>query len=264
MRGDLPSQFASAFERAGGLARKGGDGLKRHYEFLLEAQELRARYAELLARAPIVTEKGKQFLARLELERRAEQFRETSGGVSDWARQKVVLGIATSHQGTAIHPGQDHAAAEQAACHAPGRRREDRTCAGRQRIRRAFPGSAAACGCLCGRKWRREQNRRQCAGQEIGQGRSPGLNRYTKRSRSNRGGRLRDLVTGDAALGEYGADVAEAPRPKAARPASAKARVRSFTGFRTSTLRNSRSLRTSLTLSQGAISRGRFIKSKRG
>ena len=68
-RGDLPSQFADAFERAGGLARKGGDGLKRHYEFVLEAQELRARYAELLARAPILTEKGKQFMARLELEK---------------------------------------------------------------------------------------------------------------------------------------------------------------------------------------------------
>ncbi|MBJ7534586.1 hypothetical protein JDN40_10765 [Rhodomicrobium vannielii ATCC 17100] len=93
-RTDLPGQFASAFERAGGLARKGGEGLKRHYEFVLEAQELRARYAELLARAPHVSEKGRQFLARLELERRAELFRETSGGASDWLRQRVVIGIA--------------------------------------------------------------------------------------------------------------------------------------------------------------------------
>ena len=90
----FPGQFANAFERAGGLARKGGDGLKRHYEFVLEAQELRARYAELLARAPILTEKGKQFLARLELEKRAEQFRESSGDAADWARQKVVVAIA--------------------------------------------------------------------------------------------------------------------------------------------------------------------------
>ncbi len=93
-RGDLPGQFASAFERAGGLARSGGEGLKRHYEFLLEAQEVRARYAELLARAPILTEKGKQFLARLELERRAEEFRETSGGAINWARRGLVVGIA--------------------------------------------------------------------------------------------------------------------------------------------------------------------------
>jgi hypothetical protein len=93
-RAGLPGHFASAFERAGGLAREGGGGLKRHYEFLIEAQELRARYAELLARAPILTEKGRQFLARLELERRAELFRETSGGVSNWARRRLVVGIA--------------------------------------------------------------------------------------------------------------------------------------------------------------------------
>ncbi len=94
VRAGMPGHFATAFERAGGLARQGGDSLKRHYEFVLEAQELRARYAELLARAPALSEKGKQFLARLELERRAEQFRETSGDLSDWARQKLVAGIA--------------------------------------------------------------------------------------------------------------------------------------------------------------------------
>ncbi|MBI4724130.1 MAG: hypothetical protein HY765_03810 [Rhodomicrobium sp.] len=93
-RMDMPGQFATAFERAGGLARQGGQSLKRHYEFVLEAQELRARYAELLARAPDISEKGKQFLARLELERRAEQFRETSGDAFDWARQMLVAGIA--------------------------------------------------------------------------------------------------------------------------------------------------------------------------
>ena len=93
-RGALSGQFATAFERAGGLAREGGGGLKRHYEFVLEAQELRARYAELLARAPNVSEKGKQFLARLEFERRAEQFRETSEDAVDWARQRLVVGIA--------------------------------------------------------------------------------------------------------------------------------------------------------------------------
>jgi hypothetical protein len=94
VRSDMPGQFATAFERAGGLARQGGQGLKRHYEFVLEAQELRARYAELLARAPNLSEKGAQFLARLEIERRAEQFRETSGNLFDWARQELVVGIA--------------------------------------------------------------------------------------------------------------------------------------------------------------------------
>jgi hypothetical protein len=93
-RHDLPEQFAAAFERAGGLARKGGEGLRRHYEFLLEAREVRARYAEFLALAPGLTDKGRQFLARLELEKRAEQFRQSSEGVSDWTRQKIVVGIA--------------------------------------------------------------------------------------------------------------------------------------------------------------------------
>ena len=93
-RAVMPGQFATAFERAGGLARQGGQGLKRHYEFVLEAQELRARYAELLARAPDLSEKGKQFLARLELERRAEQFRESSGDLLDRARRGLVVGIA--------------------------------------------------------------------------------------------------------------------------------------------------------------------------
>ncbi len=93
-RASAPWQFATAFERAGGLARQGGQGLKRHYEFVIEAQELRARYAELLSRAPDLPEKGKQFLARLELERRAEQFRESSGDTIDRARQALVAGIA--------------------------------------------------------------------------------------------------------------------------------------------------------------------------
>jgi len=94
VRTDLPDQFATAFERAGGLARQGGQNLKRHYEFLLEAQELRARYAEVLAKAPYLSEKGKQFLQRLEIEKRAEQFRETSEGALAAFRRLLVTGIA--------------------------------------------------------------------------------------------------------------------------------------------------------------------------
>jgi hypothetical protein len=93
-RSELPAQFASTFERAGGLAQASGHELKRHYEFLLEARELRARYAEFLAQAPQLTEKGKQFLARLELERRAEELRETSTSAISIARRKLVVVIA--------------------------------------------------------------------------------------------------------------------------------------------------------------------------
>ncbi len=94
VRSELPGQFATAFERAGGLARTGGQTLKRHYEFVLEAQELRARYAELLAKAPALSEKGKQFLERLELERRAEEVRQSSDDVMDRVRQGLVAGLA--------------------------------------------------------------------------------------------------------------------------------------------------------------------------
>jgi hypothetical protein len=94
VRATMPGKFATTFERAGGLARNGGQTLKRHYEFVLEAQELRARYAEFLARAPELTDKGKQFLARLELERRAEQFRGTSSKALYWARRALVVAIA--------------------------------------------------------------------------------------------------------------------------------------------------------------------------
>ncbi len=91
---DMPGRFATAFERAGGVARHGGQNLKRHYEFVLEAQELRTRYAELLSRAPQLSEKGNQFLARLEFERRAEQFRETSNSLLNRGRRALVVTIA--------------------------------------------------------------------------------------------------------------------------------------------------------------------------
>lgn len=93
-REELPNRFATAFEQAGGLAHQGGQGLKRHYEFLLEARELQARYVEALQRAPDLSEKGKQFLARLELERRAEQMRLGSRGLLSRLRNALVLLIA--------------------------------------------------------------------------------------------------------------------------------------------------------------------------
>jgi hypothetical protein len=217
VRGDLPSQFASAFERAGGLARKGGDGLKRHYEFLLEAQELRARYAELLARTPIVTEKGKQFLARLELERRAEQFCETSGGVSDWARQKLVLGIAYLIRGlqyvqAKITPPQNKQLAMRPAAAA-----EPAASASEEPFRVLLLPSAAYAGGNHGRSKARGSARTRNPGQ--GQPR-PEPSYETPPRESN--GRLRDLVTGDAPLSDYGAAVAEAPRSRPNRPASVK------------------------------------------
>ena len=214
-RGDLPSQFANAFERAGGLARKGGDGLKRHYEFVLEAQELRARYAELLARAPIVTEKGKQFLARLELEKHAEQFRESSGDAADWARQKVVVAIAYLIRGlqyvqAKITPQQNKQLAVLASAEEAAPEPED---AAEEPFRVLLLPSSSYAGGNHGRgnarsNSRTKKSRRATAEPET-----------SASAPARPAGRLRDVVTGETSLTDYGAAVAEAPRPRRARSA---------------------------------------------
>jgi hypothetical protein len=217
-RGDLPGQFANAFERAGGLARKGGDGLKRHYEFLLEAQELRARYAELLARAPILTEKGKQFLSRLELEKRAEQFRDSSGGAADWARQRLVIAIAHLIRGlqyvqAKITPQQNKQLAVVASAEEPARAPAE-TDAADESFRVLLLPSSSYAGGNHGRGKARSGARTRKSRKET-------ETIYKSASAPARpSGRLRDLVTGETSVAEYGAAVAEAPRPRPVRPSS--------------------------------------------
>ena len=46
-----------------------------HYDFLVKAHSLRQRYADMLRRAPELTDTGRQFIARLELEKRSERLR---------------------------------------------------------------------------------------------------------------------------------------------------------------------------------------------
>jgi hypothetical protein len=200
-RGELPEQFASAFERAGGLARKGGGGLKRHYEFLLEAQELRARYAEFLSRAPVLTEKGKQFLARLELERRAEEFREASGGVSDWARRGLVVGIAHLISGLQfIQAKVTPASNKQLAVRAAVAEAAPTASAGEESMRvMLLPASAYASGAGRGR---RKASNKQDTGAGIPRGKRP-----PRRGR----------VSGNAALADDEDAIADAPRPRVSR-----------------------------------------------
>jgi len=219
-RGDLPSQFADAFERAGGLARKGGDGLKRHYEFVLEAQELRARYAELLARAPILTEKGKQFLARLELEKRAEQLRESSGDAADWTRQMVVMAIAylirsLQYIQAKITPQQNKQLAVVASAEEPVRAPAE-TASSEEPLRVLLLPSSSYAGGNHGRGKARSGARTRKPRKET-------ETVYKSASASARpAGRLRDLVTGEAPLADYGVAVAEAPRPRPGRPSSVR------------------------------------------
>jgi hypothetical protein len=223
-RGDLPSQFANAFERAGGLARKGGDGLKRHYEFLLEAQELRARYAELLARAPILTEKGKQFLARLELEKRAEQLRDSSGDIADWSRRRIVIAIAYLIRGlqyvqAKITPQQNKqlavvASAEEPVCAPAGTDAADESFRVLLLPSSSYAGGNHGRGKARGSSARARKPRKAASGEETV---------YKSASASARpSGRLRDLVAGETSVAEYGAAVAEAPRPRTVRPSSVR------------------------------------------
>ena len=216
-RGDLPGQFASAFERAGGLARKGGDGLKRHYEFLLEAQELRARYAELLSRAPILTEKGKQFLARLELEKRAEQFRESSGDAADWARRGVVIGIANVIRGlqyvqAKITPQQNKQLAMVAPAEEPSRAPSEADAAEESFRVLLLPSSSYAGG----------NNGRVSRGGNPGARKPRRADAGLEGAPSHSASRLRDLVTGDATVAEFGAAAASRTgrTASAGRPAS--------------------------------------------
>ena len=147
---------------------------------------MRARYAELLARAPIVTEKGKQFLARLELERRAEQLCETSGGVSDWARQKLVLGIAYLIRGlqyvqAKITPPQNkQLAMRPAAAAEPG---APAASASEEPFRVLLLPAVAYAGGSHGRG-----NSAAARGPGTRATGSPGPNRPTKRRRGNRTG----------------------------------------------------------------------------
>ncbi len=218
-RGDLPSQFANAFERAGGLARKGGDGLKRHYEFLLEAQELRARYAELLSRAPILTEKGKQFLARLELEKRAEQLRESSGDAADWSRQRLVMGIAHLIRGlqyiqAKITPQQNKQLAVLASAEEPVRAPTDPASEEPFRVL-LLPSSSYAGGNHGRGKTRSTKKPHKAAPEnETAYRTAPAPGRPS--------GRLRDLVTGETSVADHGTAVAEAPRPRNVRVASVR------------------------------------------
>jgi len=61
-----------------------------HYDFLVKAHSLRQRYADMLGRAPELTETGRQFIARLELEKRSERLRLGTAKLRRRARLELV------------------------------------------------------------------------------------------------------------------------------------------------------------------------------
>jgi len=64
--------------------------LELHYDFLVKAHAMRQRYADILRRTPELTDSGRQFIARLELEKRSERLRLGTAKLRRRARLELV------------------------------------------------------------------------------------------------------------------------------------------------------------------------------
>lgn len=93
-REELPQRVTAGVGKASEAARQGAAALQRHYQFLMVAHDVQAKYEELLSRRPDITERGRQFFARLELAAQAERLRLTSASVWDWLKRRLVSGLA--------------------------------------------------------------------------------------------------------------------------------------------------------------------------
>lgn len=91
MAGDVRARAKAATFSARERARDFEAGeLGLHYDFLVKAHSLRQRYADMLRRAPEVTDTGRQFIARLELEKRSERLRLGTAKLRRRARLELV------------------------------------------------------------------------------------------------------------------------------------------------------------------------------
>jgi len=105
----FPGQMSQGFARAADMARDVRDRARSasavardrargfeaselglHYDFLIKAHGLRQSYAEALRRAPELSETGRQFIARLELEKRSERLRLGTAKLRRRARLELV------------------------------------------------------------------------------------------------------------------------------------------------------------------------------
>jgi len=87
VRARAATATAAARERAQGFA---ASELGLHYDFLIKAHALRQKYADRLGRAQELSEAGQQFIARLQIEKRAEQLRLGSAKLRRRARLETV------------------------------------------------------------------------------------------------------------------------------------------------------------------------------
>ena len=93
-REELPQRLVTGFERASDAARQSASGLRRHYDFLVAAHDFQAKYEHTLRRAPQITERGRQFIARLELAEHSERLRLTSANFVIWLTRQLATGLA--------------------------------------------------------------------------------------------------------------------------------------------------------------------------
>ena len=93
-REELPRRLVTGFERASDAARQSATGLRRHYDFLVTAHDFQAKYEQTLRRAPQLTERGRQFIARMELAERSERLRLTSANLLIWLARQLATGLA--------------------------------------------------------------------------------------------------------------------------------------------------------------------------
>jgi hypothetical protein len=93
-REDWPQRLSSGFERASSAARVSGSALRKHYDFLVTAYDFQTKYEGALRRAPDITERGRQFIARLELAEKSERLRLTSANAAIWVARRLVAGLA--------------------------------------------------------------------------------------------------------------------------------------------------------------------------
>lgn len=93
-REELPQRLVTGFERASDAARQSATGLRRHYDFLVAAHDFQAKYEQTLRRAPQITERGRQFIARLELAENSERLRLTSANFLIWLARQLATALA--------------------------------------------------------------------------------------------------------------------------------------------------------------------------
>jgi len=91
---DWPQRLSVGFERASGAARDRATTLRKHYDFLVAAYDFRSKYEDVVRRAPEVTERGRQFIARLELAERSERLRLTSANAAIWLTRQLLDALA--------------------------------------------------------------------------------------------------------------------------------------------------------------------------